>query len=97
MVEERYRLAHLAHDYKLHTVIRWKPKKVNRSCHIRAQLEEILADFVINQAADVGGSGANLVYAQAMCAIIGAVALQKGGEVANRVVRSRVLAPLGFK
>ena len=57
----------------------------------------MLADLSNNQANDIGGSGANLVYAQTMCAIIGAVALQKGAEVANRIVRARILSPLGLK
>ena len=32
--------------------------------------------------------------AQAVFAIVGAVALQRGGEVANRIVKDRILAPL---
>lgn len=31
-----------------------------------------------------------------MYAIVGAVALQKGGEVATNVVRERILGPLGL-
>jgi large subunit ribosomal protein L15 len=30
-------------------------------------------------------------------AIIGAVALERGGEVANKVVQDKILAPLGFE
>ncbi|KAI9829682.1 MAG: hypothetical protein M1819_006053 [Sarea resinae] len=41
------------------------------------------------------GSGIETVLAQSIYAIVGAVALQKGGEVANRVVRERILMPLG--
>jgi large subunit ribosomal protein L15 len=29
-------------------------------------------------------------------AIVGAVALEQGGEVANKVVQDKILAPLGF-
>jgi large subunit ribosomal protein L15 len=29
-------------------------------------------------------------------AIVGAVALEKGGEVANKVVQDKILTPLGF-
>lgn len=29
-------------------------------------------------------------------AIVGAVALEKGGEAANKVVQDKILAPLGF-
>jgi large subunit ribosomal protein L15 len=31
-----------------------------------------------------------------MYAIIGALALERGGEVANKVTQDRILAPLGF-
>ncbi|KAI9890308.1 MAG: hypothetical protein M1814_004218 [Vezdaea aestivalis] len=41
-------------------------------------------------------SGVALVLAQTMYAIVGAVALQKGGEVASRMVRERILGPLGI-
>jgi large subunit ribosomal protein L15 len=42
-------------------------------------------------------SGQDVVLAQAVYAIVGAVALQKGGDVAAQVARERVLAPLGLK
>ncbi|EHY55208.1 Large ribosomal subunit protein mL57 [Exophiala dermatitidis] len=42
-------------------------------------------------------SGADLVYAQAVLAIIGALALEQGGAVANRIAKERVLIPLGLK
>lgn len=42
-------------------------------------------------------SGADVVLAQAVYAIIGAVALQRGGDVATKVAKERVLAPLGLK
>jgi large subunit ribosomal protein L15 len=32
-----------------------------------------------------------------MYALVGAIALEKGGLVANQVARERILAPLGFK
>lgn len=43
------------------------------------------------------GSGIESVLAQAVYAIVGALALQRGGEVAGRVARERVLGPLGLK
>ena len=43
------------------------------------------------------GSGAETAMAQALYAIVGAVALGRGGEIANQVVREKVLAPLGLK
>jgi large subunit ribosomal protein L15 len=41
------------------------------------------------------GSGQEVVVAQALYAIVGAIALERGGEVANRIARERVLKPLG--
>lgn len=43
------------------------------------------------------GSGIESVLAQTVYAIIGALALQRGGEVAARVAKERVLGPLGLK
>jgi large subunit ribosomal protein L15 len=42
------------------------------------------------------GSGSEVVYSTSLFAIIGAVALQKGGEAANEIARSRVLSELGI-
>lgn len=43
------------------------------------------------------GSGQQLVIGQALYAIVGAVALQRGGEVANRVANERILDRLGLR
>ena len=48
------------------------------------------------QPSNLMGSGAELVWAQAMYAIIGALALEQGSVVANRICRDRLLAPLGL-
>jgi large subunit ribosomal protein L15 len=37
-----------------------------------------------------------MVYSSAIFAIIGALALEKGGLVANQIARDRVLDPLGL-
>lgn len=42
-------------------------------------------------------SGQEQVLAQGVFAIVGAVALQRGGEVANRIVKDRILAQFGLK
>ncbi len=42
-------------------------------------------------------SGWPVVASQALYAIVGAIALQKGGEVANNVVQERILSPLGLQ
>ncbi|KAL4917988.1 ribonuclease-III-like-domain-containing protein [Aspergillus aurantiobrunneus] len=43
------------------------------------------------------GSGIDVVLAHTLYALVGAVSLEKGGTVANKVARERILAPLGFK
>ncbi|KAL1644384.1 hypothetical protein SLS58_004298 [Diplodia intermedia] len=48
------------------------------------------------KADNLEGSGIDVVLAQTLYAIIGALAMQKGGEVATRTVRSRILIPLGI-
>ncbi|PQE24132.1 RNAse III domain protein [Rutstroemia sp. NJR-2017a BVV2] len=45
---------------------------------------------------DLEASGLEVVLATSMYAIIGAIALQKGGAVAARVTRERILKPLGI-
>lgn len=42
-------------------------------------------------------SGIDVVLAHAVYSIIGALALQRGGEVATRTARERVLQPLGLR
>ena len=41
-------------------------------------------------------SGMEVILSHAMYAIVGAIALEKGGLVANEVARDRILKPLGF-
>ena len=43
------------------------------------------------------GSGVEAVLSHTMFSIIGALALQRGGEVAVNVVRERILKPLGLR
>lgn len=49
------------------------------------------------QVTDLTASGFPIVIQQALYAIVGAVALQRGGQVANGVVRERILSPLGLR
>ncbi|OQO15138.1 hypothetical protein B0A48_00520 [Cryoendolithus antarcticus] len=49
------------------------------------------------QTDNMESSGEEVVLATAVYAVVGALALQKGGEVAARVARERVLKPLGLK
>lgn len=41
-------------------------------------------------------SGVDVVLTQTLYAIVGAVSLQQGGEVATQTARQRILAPLGI-
>ncbi|KAF2023654.1 hypothetical protein EK21DRAFT_118565 [Setomelanomma holmii] len=47
-------------------------------------------------AENLKGSGIESVLMTSLYAIVGAVALERGGEVANKVVQDKILAPLGF-
>ncbi|KAH7079726.1 RNase III domain-containing protein [Paraphoma chrysanthemicola] len=49
------------------------------------------------RADNLQGSGMESVLMTSLYAIVGALALERGGEVANRVVQDRILAPLGFQ
>lgn len=49
------------------------------------------------QADNLHGSGIESVLMTSLYAIVGAVALQQGGEVANKLVQDKILAPLGFE
>lgn len=42
-------------------------------------------------------SGIDVVLAHTLYSIVGAIALQHGGEVANRVTREKILSPLGLR
>ena len=54
----------------------------------------LIGDYQIR---NMKGSGQPLVMCQAMYAIVGAVALQRGGMLANKVVRESILDRLGLK
>lgn len=50
----------------------------------------------MTQADNLQGSGVETVLMTSLYAIVGALALERGGEVANKVVQDKILAPLGF-
>ena len=62
-----------------------------RGCRRKVKL---MGDYQIR---NMLGSGQPLVMTQAMYAIVGAVALEKGGKFANEVVRERILERLGMR
>jgi large subunit ribosomal protein L15 len=42
-------------------------------------------------------SGLEMVITQAVFAIVGAIALERGGGEANRIVRKQIIGPLGVR
>ncbi|PSN74065.1 hypothetical protein BS50DRAFT_627432 [Corynespora cassiicola Philippines] len=48
------------------------------------------------KASDLQGSGIDAVLSTSLYAIVGAIALERGGEVANKVTQDKILTPLGF-
>ena len=48
------------------------------------------------RADNLQGSGQETVLATSLYAIVGAIALERGGELANKVVQDTILEPLGF-
>lgn len=48
------------------------------------------------RADNLEGSGMETVLMTSLYAIVGAIALERGGEIANKIVQDRILAPLGF-
>jgi large subunit ribosomal protein L15 len=84
------RLARLATQMGMPEVMRWKPKNVG-------SVPEILGGAADEmQPQNLEGSGVEAVLTTTMYAVIGAIALQKGGDVAAQVTRERVLKPLGI-
>ncbi len=73
----------------------------NRKGYIYGQVRPTFAteaetNIASNKASNLYSSGSEMVYAQTILAVVGALALQRGGEVANKIVRERVLDPLGL-
>ena len=48
------------------------------------------------QADNLKGSGIESVLMTSLYAVVGAVALERGGEIANKIVQEKILVPLGF-
>lgn len=46
---------------------------------------------------NLSSSGVDVVLAHTLYSIVGAVAMEKGGDFANKIVRERILNPLGLK
>lgn len=94
---DKRRVSQLAQQYGLGDVVRWKPKKVSLVYFYSVRYgQNPLTRVLKPQATNLLGSGSEVVLAQALYAIVGAVALQRGGESAVTVVRERILQPLGL-
>lgn len=50
-----------------------------------------------SQPDNLNASGYDMVLAQAMYAIVGAVSLEQGGAAANRITKDRILARIGMR
>ena len=50
-----------------------------------------------SQPDNLNASGYDMVLAQAMYAIVGAVSLEQGGAAANRITKDRILAQIGLR
>ena len=61
--------------------------------HLAASIKLLL---IKTQADNLQGSGIEAVLSTSLYAIVGAVALERGGEVANKLAQDKILAPLGF-
>jgi large subunit ribosomal protein L15 len=84
------RLAGLATAVGMREIIRWTPKDVRIAvCIIKGNTDDV-------QVNHLNASGIELILAHTTYAIIGAIALQKGGDIAARVAREKVLKPLGI-
>jgi large subunit ribosomal protein L15 len=85
------RIAEISQQFGLQSVVRWNPKNVSFTFNLR------LYRLTFLQPESLQASGLDLVLTQAVLAIVGAVALEKGGGEANRVSRERLIARLGVR
>jgi large subunit ribosomal protein L15 len=83
----------LSQQYGLHNVVRWNPRKVGLFSF------QTLQDFglTVLQPESLQASGFDMVLTQAVFAIVGAIALERGGGEANQIVRERIIGPLGLR
>jgi large subunit ribosomal protein L15 len=61
-----------------------------------SKIYEIKLTDVFEQPNDLEHSGLNVVLTHTMYAIVGAIALERGGVEANKFARQRILAPQGL-
>lgn len=90
-------LAQLSHKYGLQPVLRWAPKNVSNPWPLLLFYVYILTSNGYIQPNNLAASGVELVLAHTMYAVIGAIAMEQGGQVANQVARERILNPIGLQ
>jgi large subunit ribosomal protein L15 len=101
-VLDKKRLAGIAERYGLDKVTRWKPKRVRVAAPFIHSIIPLhcVGNFQANihntQADNLQSSGQDAVLVTSLYAIVGAIALERGGEIANKVTQDKILAPLGF-
>lgn len=83
-------MSSVAAAYGLPEVVRWQPKDVSSTIY------KSLPETNSTQVDNLGASGCNMVYAQALFAIIGALSLEQGNLLTNRIVRERILERIGL-
>ncbi|KAL5117389.1 hypothetical protein ACEQ8H_004705 [Pleosporales sp. CAS-2024a] len=62
----------------------------------QVRLAQLAERYGLDKADNLQGSGIESVVMTSLYAIVGALALEQGGEVANKVVQDKILTPLGF-
>lgn len=85
------RLGPLATEMGMRVIMRWTPRNVSFFCW-----KPVNCKSNDDQVHKMESSGIDVVLTTSLYAIIGAIALQKGGDVAARVAREKVLKPLGI-
>ena len=89
---DRRRLYHLGESYGIPKILRWKPKKV---CDRASAVNHLLIAH-LDRPTIFSAQVSKMVVAQTIYAIVGATALEKGGDVANGIVKEKILIPLGL-
>lgn len=98
LVTSKLNLSQLAQKYQLDKVLRWSPRKVSYKLQYALIFIAFCWRLISNfQPFSLTNSGIDLVLAHSLYAIVGAIALEKGGDVANKVAQNRILEPLGVR
>ena len=103
MLTSRLKVAGLAQKYGMHNILRWSPRKVSQECtrisfsFLFFFFPPLLLTIGSVKPENLANSGMDLILAHTMYAVVGAIALEKGGYMANKMAQERILEPLGVK